>query len=76
MWWERLSPYLYNNTKQKKVLEIGCAAGYFLDIAKEAGYEVYGIEPTPLGEHTHKKYGMNIYLSTLKIQIVKTVFLI
>lgn len=28
-----------------KILDVGCAAGFFLKIAKDGGFEVYGVEP-------------------------------
>ena len=30
-----------------RLLEIGCAAGYFLEAARDAGFEVLGVEPEP-----------------------------
>ena len=34
----------YRKGKHGKILEIGCAKGYFLQKAKERGYQVYGVE--------------------------------
>jgi 2-polyprenyl-3-methyl-5-hydroxy-6-metoxy-1,4-benzoquinol methylase len=34
----------YRNGRPGKILEIGCAKGYFLTKAKERGYQVYGVE--------------------------------
>lgn len=34
----------YRNGKPGKILEIGCAKGYFLTKAKQYGYQVYGVE--------------------------------
>lgn len=65
-WLKQLVPYLENNQKQIKILEVGCAAGYFLDIAKQAGYDVYGIEPSPIGTRAQNEYGEHIYLSTFE----------
>lgn len=32
------------NTKEKKILDIGCSSGYFLDIAKKQKWKTYGVE--------------------------------
>lgn len=36
--------YQYTKGKFGKILEIGCAKGYFLKKAKERGFQVYGVE--------------------------------
>ena len=42
--------------KQKgRILEIGCFAGYFLELAKERGWETYGIEPSTWARNLAKK---------------------
>ena len=47
--------------KPKKLLEIGCAFGLFLNVAKEGGWDVYGVE---LSEYSssfaREKYGLNV----------------
>jgi SAM-dependent methyltransferase len=30
-----------------RILDVGCAAGYFLRIAQQAGHDVFGVEPSP-----------------------------
>lgn len=42
----RISEVISRKVKRGKILEIGSSFGYFLQICKEAGYEVYGIEPS------------------------------
>lgn len=32
-----------------RVLDLGCATGYFLDVAKEAGFDAYGVELSEFG---------------------------
>lgn len=32
------------NRKQKRLLDVGCAYGFFLDIAKELNYDTYGVD--------------------------------
>lgn len=38
--------YLRDHENGKRLLEIGCGKGRFLEIAKRRGYEVYGLEPS------------------------------
>jgi SAM-dependent methyltransferase len=33
--------------QRARILDVGCAAGYFLQIAQQAGHEVLGVEPSP-----------------------------
>jgi SAM-dependent methyltransferase len=42
--------------KKGKLLDIGCAAGFFLDSARQRGWDVYGIEPNDKLAH----YGQNV----------------
>lgn len=35
-----------NMLKGKRLLEVGCGKGRFLELARNAGYEVYGLEPS------------------------------
>lgn len=50
-----------------KILDVGCAAGFFLTAAKERGWEVYGVEPnTFLCEYGLKEFGLNVFNGTLK----------
>lgn len=45
----------------RKVLEIGCAAGNLLNVLRQRGWDVYGIEPTPhYAEFARKTYGLNV----------------
>lgn len=44
-----------------KILDIGCAAGFFLKVAKDAGWDAHGIEPNKgLAEFGRKRYGIDI----------------
>jgi 2-polyprenyl-3-methyl-5-hydroxy-6-metoxy-1,4-benzoquinol methylase len=54
--------------KKGKVLDVGCATGYFLDAAKERGFEPYGVE---LSEYSStiakKKFGNDsVFKGTLE----------
>ncbi len=44
-----------------RLLEIGCAAGHFLNIAKANGWEVCGIEiSAPLSEYARSHFGLDV----------------
>lgn len=53
--------------KKGRLLDIGCAAGFFLKAASEYGWETYGVEPL---EHFscfgREKLGLNIFTGQLK----------
>lgn len=51
-----------------KVLDIGCATGYFLEVAKEGGFEPYGVEYSAYAAHiAQNKFGIdNIFIGTLE----------
>jgi len=50
-----------------KVLDVGCATGYFLEVAAEAGWDVHGVE---LSEYSarlaQKKFGDRVFNGTLE----------
>ncbi len=49
------------------ILDIGAAAGFFLKVAKERGWETYGIEPSQyLSNYGNKNYNVNITCGTLE----------
>jgi len=39
-----LLPFSTHTLKNKKLLDVGCSCGYFIDVALENGYDAYGIE--------------------------------
>jgi ubiquinone/menaquinone biosynthesis C-methylase UbiE len=48
-------------TKKGKLLDVGCAAGFFLKVAGDAGWKVQGIEPNRgLAQWGSKEYGVPI----------------
>lgn len=60
--------YLRKTKKDKGVLlDIGCAAGFFLDEARKDGWDVYGVEMSKWAvEHAQNKLGLkNIYQGLL-----------
>jgi 2-polyprenyl-3-methyl-5-hydroxy-6-metoxy-1,4-benzoquinol methylase len=54
------------NPNDAKLLDVGCGTGWFLDVAKENGFNVCGIE---FGEHlakaTEKRLGIKVYTEAL-----------
>lgn len=49
-----------------RVLDFGCAIGLFLQLANEAGWESYGIEPdTALAKYAQERLGLNVYNGVL-----------
>jgi SAM-dependent methyltransferase len=45
----------------KRILDVGCAGGAFLVAAREAGFDVHGIEPSYwLSDYGRKNYGLDV----------------
>lgn len=56
-------------TKEKSVLDIGCAGGAFPVAANNAGFSVVGIEPSRwLSEQARNRYGLDIRTGPLEAQ--------
>jgi 2-polyprenyl-3-methyl-5-hydroxy-6-metoxy-1,4-benzoquinol methylase len=50
-----------------RILDIGAASGFFLKVAKEAGWETYGIEPSRyLSDFGNQHYGLDIRCGTVE----------
>jgi len=48
--------------KRGRILEIGCAGGFFLDEARVAGFDVTGVELNPeMAEHARTKLGLTVH---------------
>lgn len=53
--------------RKGKILDIGCATGFFLDEAKKAGWETYGVELSSwAAEYGRKNFALNIFEGVLK----------
>lgn len=51
---------------QGRILDIGCTAGFFLKVAKESGWETYGVEISKdAAELARKRYGLEVLTGTL-----------
>ncbi|HEY4503933.1 MAG TPA: glycosyltransferase [Candidatus Paceibacterota bacterium] len=55
-----------NNKIPKRLLDIGAATGYFMNIARSAGYEVTGIEISPTAVVKAKEKGLNVFSGTIE----------
>lgn len=54
--------------KQGRILDVGCAYGYFLELAKEKGFEVFGIDPSDYAvKHAKRKFGKRVQKSFLEV---------
>lgn len=49
-----LQPYFAESSK-RKVLDIGCSNGVFLDLFREKGWQTWGVEPSGSGETARQK---------------------
>lgn len=53
--------------KKGKLLEVGCATGLFLEMAKNDGWDVFGVEPSSwAAKIAKKKYKLPVFNGTLK----------
>lgn len=57
--------YLPKPIQGQRLLDIGCGNGDFLISAKEAGWQVSGIEPDPKAADAARQRGLNITLGTV-----------
>lgn len=50
-----------------RLLDIGAAAGIFVKVAKDAGYEAYGVEPSMwMSDFAKKHYGVTVFPGVLE----------
>lgn len=60
--------------KRGRLLDVGCFAGYFLELAKASGWEVYGIEPSRWAVKIANKRGLTILGSAIETTRLKDSF--
>jgi SAM-dependent methyltransferase len=49
-----------------KLLDIGCAMGFFMEMANNAGYDVYGLDPSEYAiNHVSKSLSCNLQVGTI-----------
>jgi SAM-dependent methyltransferase len=53
---------------RSRILDVGCAAGYFMQVARDAGHQVLGIEPSaPIAALAAKTLGQDaVHIGTLE----------
>jgi len=52
--------------KEGRLLDIGCAMGYFLEVAKEKGWQTYGVEISAFASQYASDSGSNVFTGTLE----------
>jgi SAM-dependent methyltransferase len=66
-WYKLTGHYLVSDIEMRgRFLDIGCGVGNTLEIAREMGDEVYGIELNPKAVKICKDKGLNVYCGTLE----------
>lgn len=58
--------YLDKTNVGKKILDVGCSNGEFLYLAKQRGYETYGVELNQKTANTAIRSGINVFIGFLK----------
>ena len=68
LWFGRMLKEIEKYCPNKgKVLDVGCAFGYFLLQAKKSGWEIYGLEPSSYAvDYAHKNFSLDIQLGKLE----------
>lgn len=51
--------------KGRRLLDIGCAAGFFLEVAKENGWEAFGVELSEYASNYARERGLNVFTGDL-----------
>ena len=64
---ERRLQEIQKYVRSGKILDVGCATGFFLEEAKSKGFEPYGIELSEFSfKEGERKFGDHIYLGTIE----------
>lgn len=63
----RLKMLNKHGPKRGKLLDVGCYAGFFLKMARDAGWEVFGVEPRVGGvQYAREEFGLDVEVGTLE----------
>lgn len=55
-----------NFSKKGRILDVGCASGFFLKAAKDKGWDVYGVEPSKwFVDYAKEKYKIDVTCGTI-----------
>ncbi len=55
----------------KKVLDLGCGAGWYLRICKQLGAETFGIEPSTFGAQRCREAGLDVFNGTVDAYVAQ-----
>lgn len=58
-------------SKRKTILDIGCATGYFLDLAKTRGWKTYGVEISEYAAQEAQSRGHTVHVGELPNLLIK-----
>ena len=62
-----IKKHLGSDNGEVRVLDIGCAAGYFLEVAQENGWRAQGIELSPyMSAYARDKRGLDVQTGTIE----------
>jgi SAM-dependent methyltransferase len=57
----------YLRTGTARILDVGCAAGFFLEVAEEAGYQAQGVELSPyISQYAREQFGLEVITGTIE----------
>jgi SAM-dependent methyltransferase len=63
----RLNAILKYKKPPGKILEIGCGTGHFLDLARQKGWEAYGVEISAfIGRFAREKLGLEVFVGPIE----------
>ena len=59
-WIKNKVPFSSSSSQKPVLLDVGCAAGFFLAVARDSGFEPYGVELNSwLADYGRKKFGLS-----------------
>jgi 2-polyprenyl-3-methyl-5-hydroxy-6-metoxy-1,4-benzoquinol methylase len=62
-----IEKYVDNTSKDRNILDFGSGWGFFLAVAKEKGWNAFGLEPLPAASvYARARFGLNVVTDTLR----------